>query len=115
MALVKGASVSFGAKAMAKDVGRDIDISLDTDASAAKGIACRRGFGKVRHLHTPLLWVQQKVDEGLVVRKIGGKDNVADMGTKYLAGPDIQRYMKECGFSMKEGKSVLAKEVAAQQ
>ena len=50
-----------------------------------------------------------------MVRKIGGKDNVADMGTKYLAGPDIQRYMKECGFYMKEGKSVLAKEVAAQQ
>ena len=71
MALVKGASVGFGAKAMAKDVGREVDISLDTDASAAKGIACRRGVGKVRHLHTPLLWVQQKVDEGLVVRKIG--------------------------------------------
>jgi len=115
MALVKGASVGFGAKAMAKDVGREVDISLDTDASAAKGIACRRGVGKVRHLHTPLLWVQQKVDEGLVVRKIGGKDNVADMGTKYLSGPDIQRYMKECGFTMKEGKCVLAKEVAAQQ
>ena len=115
MALVKGASVGCGAKAMAKDVGREVDISLDTNASAAKGIACRRGVGKVRHLHTPLLWVQQKVDEGLVVRKIGGKDNIADMGTKYLSGPDIQRYMKECGFSMKEGKSVLAKEVAAQQ
>ena len=79
-----------------------------------KALRADEGVGKVRHLHTPLLWVQQKVDEGLVVRKIRGKDNVADKGTNYLAGPDIQRYMKECGFSMKEGKSVLAKEVAAQ-
>ena len=51
--MVKGGSVALGIQSMMKDMGTDRDVrigvKIHTDASAAKGIATRRGLGKVRH------------------------------------------------------------------
>ena len=55
------------------------EITLKTDASAAKGIAMRRGMGKVRHIKVNQLWVQDKISKGeMRVAKISGDSNVAD-------------------------------------
>ena len=61
LALVKAGSIGMGAKAMAKDFGMDLKLKLETDSSGAKGVAARRGVGRIRHLHTPLLWLQRRV------------------------------------------------------
>ena len=114
MALAKAASVGYGAISMARDLGLSLDLVCKVDATAAQGIAQRRGVGKIRHLHTPLLWVQQRVEQGLRIRKIPGTENAADMGTKYLGGPEIAKYMAECGFTLMEGRSSLEKDVVAQ-
>ena len=39
---------------------------LHTDSSAAKGMANRKGLGKVRHIEVSQLWVQQEVAAGRV-------------------------------------------------
>ena len=44
-----------------KDLGVNMSITILTDASAAKGIASRRGLGKVRHIEVNQLWVQERV------------------------------------------------------
>ena len=44
--VVKAASVALGTQAMLKDMGFDLPIEVMTDASAAKGIATRKGLGK---------------------------------------------------------------------
>ena len=44
--LVKGASEGLGLKAMLKEYGVEAGVVVKTDASAAKGIASRRGMGK---------------------------------------------------------------------
>ena len=50
------------------------------------GIFHRRGIGRIRHLHTPLLWVQQKrAAKEIDVKKTPGKENPADMCTKHLS------------------------------
>ena len=55
-ALVKGASIGLGAVSLFNDLGAGtLQLELRTDSSAAKGIASRRGVGKVRHVRTPLL------------------------------------------------------------
>ena len=55
------------------------------DASAAIGIAQRKGLGKIRHLHTQSLWVQDAVREKRVfLDKLPGADSPADMYTKHL-------------------------------
>jgi hypothetical protein len=48
--IVKGASIGLGLKSMFGDFGIRVAIRVNTDASAAKGIANRKGLGKLRHI-----------------------------------------------------------------
>lgn len=76
-ALVKAASQALGLKV----------LQLVTDASAAKGIAARRGLGQVRHIETNQLWLQQKVHNGEILEeKCNGNVNIADSMTKHVRG-----------------------------
>ena len=61
--LVKGASQALGMKNLVKDLGAENleMIQLASDASAAIGIANRRGVGKVRHIEVSQLWLQSKI------------------------------------------------------
>ncbi|CAK0831771.1 unnamed protein product, partial [Prorocentrum cordatum] len=57
--------------------------TLETDSSAARSMSLRRGVGKVRHLDTRALWVQQATRlHNLRVVKRKGTQNPADIGTK---------------------------------
>ena len=47
--LVRGAAASIGAANMTRDLGRELAVRLSADASAAIGIAGRRGAGRVLH------------------------------------------------------------------
>ena len=49
--------------AMAREFGKEMVPWMYVDASAAIGIAQRKGIGKIRHLHTQSLWVQDAVRE----------------------------------------------------
>ena len=104
-ALVKGASVVLGARAMAKDLGHSLDAShLSCDATAGLGISKRTGVGRIRHLHTPLLWVQERIrNKELLISKAPGKENVVDMGTKYLPGTETAHWMQYLNFEFRRG------------
>ena len=92
--LVKGASVGLGMKSMLSDLGIDCKLRVSTDASAAKGIASRRGLGKVRHIEVHQLWVQERVAQGdIELRKVEGKTNPADSLTKHVGSEDIRLHM----------------------
>ena len=53
--LVKGAAQGLGAKAVYFEVGLELSVEVKTDATAARGIAMRRGMGKVRHIEVSQL------------------------------------------------------------
>ena len=79
---------------------------LKCDATAGQGIAERRGVGKVRHLHAPLLWLQRVVQQRPIkVVKIAGADNVSDIGTKYVDGTLLRRHLAAMGFVVRQGRS----------
>ena len=64
-------------------IGYTVQYTLCVDSSAAKAIIQRDGVGKVKHLDIRSLWLQQERSErGLMVSKIPGASNVADLGTK---------------------------------
>ena len=74
-ALVKETSVGFGAVSTVKDLGVDISkntkidravLEVRLDASAGRGIAVRRGAGRIRHIATPTLQVQKLTQDGIV-------------------------------------------------
>ena len=53
----------MGIRSLLKDMKQDarVRIRVKTDASAAVGISMRSGLGKLRHMSTQQLWVQEKV------------------------------------------------------
>ena len=62
--MVKGASFTLGTQSLLADLGISAVIHMYTDSSAAKGIASRKGLGKVRHIEVNQLWLQDKVGSG---------------------------------------------------
>ena len=60
-AALKGASNALGFQSMARDLGEKVRIRLYADSAAALAIIGRRGLGKVRHLDTGYLWLQDAV------------------------------------------------------
>ena len=79
------------------------------DASAAIGIAHRKGLGKIRHLHTKSLWVPDAVREKRVLLdKVPGADNPADMYTKHLDAQTLLKHMKKTGMEARGGRSQVA-------
>ena len=64
------------------------------DASAALAIVARRGLGKLRHLDTNYLWLQEKAAKGdLNFKNVAGVDNGADTFTKSLSWNEIQSHI----------------------
>ena len=78
--VVKASSTGLGCKSLMADLGQNIQISVHTDAEAAKGIASRMGLGKTRHIDVNFLWVQERVRKGdISLAKIMGTENPADL------------------------------------
>ena len=111
--LVKGASQGLGLKAMLQEAGVVTKVVIKTDASAAKGIALRRGMGKIRHIEVNQLWVQDKVAKGEIkIIKIATTENLADHLTKYLNQEGIQEHMHKTCQWFEEGRHHLMPEIA---
>ena len=83
--IAHGAAQALGIRSLMKDMGWNIAINLHSDATAAIGIARRKGLGKIRHLDCTDLWIQDKVrSKDINIFKVLGTDNMADALTKYV-------------------------------
>ena len=70
-------------QSLLRDLGWEAEVRVWTDSSTAKGVAARRGLGKMRHVELRFLWVQEKVRGGKIrLHKVPGLVNVADHLTK---------------------------------
>ncbi len=105
-AAVKTTSEALGLIAMARDMGYRVEGQVWIDASATMGIINRRGVGKVRHLDTQLLWVQQKSLRGeMEFGKVWGKENPADLMTKGLDEATAGRHLDKLKLEFKTGRA----------
>ena len=59
-AMVKTSAEIIGLQSMLKDWGVEHTGRILGDATACLGLISRQGVGKLRHLNTNFLWVQQK-------------------------------------------------------
>ena len=79
---------------------------LHVDASAALGIAQRRGVGKVRHLDTGTLWVQeQDLKDKVKMVKVKGDQNPADAFTKYLPHDSVLKNLVYMNIGYRAGRA----------
>ena len=102
--------MGLGFQSLMLDLGVTLPVRVWTDSSAAIGICSRQGLGKLRHLDTHLLWIQQAVRARRIdLRKIRGETNPADVFTKHLASRDKLRQMVTLlGCRYTEGRAVSA-------
>ena len=71
------------------DLRIPLPLRVWTDSTATIGICGRQGLGKLRHVDTQCLWIQQRVRDGSVeLRKVRGEVNPADLFTKHLPSRD---------------------------
>ena len=85
-----------------EQVGIEVVAVIQSDSSAARGIASRIGCGKLRHLHIRDLWIQEKVRSGeLVLERALTEDNTYDLGTKHLDGKRIEKLVGLAGMTFR--------------
>ena len=86
----------------------EVRVKIKTDASAAKGIASRRGAGKVRHIEVSQLWIQQEVATGRIkIVKVKGVDNVADILTKHVDNATLSKHCQQLDTTRRQDRHTL--------
>ena len=110
--MVQGSSESIGMQSLARDLGIEATIRIRTDSTAAVGICSRTGIGKVRHLATGQLWVQERLRSGAFrLFKHPGVDNPSDLCTKHVTSELYRKHLPEIGLSFESGRSEIAPDV----
>ena len=107
--IVKASADLKGLISLWKDLGAKVAGHLVADASAALGILKRRVLGKVRHLNTNYLWVQEVMSrKEIVYGKVPGSNNRSDLLTKALDGETIDRHVTGISCEYMSGQDDLA-------
>ena len=102
----KGSAQGLGLQSIAMDLGIPLTLRVMSDATAAIGISRRRGLGKVRHLATADLWMQDRIRKGdFALDKIAGCDNPADMLTKHVSKDLMRKHMTALGLFYEVGRA----------
>ena len=103
--ICRGAAQGIGLQSLARDINIELTLEVKTDAKTAIGICKRRGLGRVRHLHTADLWVQDKVrTKAFALTKIDGKLNPADALTNNVDRQTLERHVRTMGLRFEEGR-----------
>ena len=79
------------------------------DATAGIAIGSRRGLGRVRHIDTMLLWVQDSVSRGVLkIAKRDTRDMLADVLTKAVPEAAMEEMLRRMGYFYRKGEHSLA-------
>ena len=104
-----GMAQALGVQSLAADMNWTLQPRVHSDATAAIGISKRRGLGKIRHLHTCDLWVQEQTrTERILLVKILGTENPADIFTKYVDQSTMSMALSKMNCEFREGRAKTA-------
>ena len=108
-ACIKASSEGLGIMSMLADFGIESKGEIWSDASAALGIIARNGLGKMRHLDTSYLWVQEvSAMKRLRYEKVDGKKNAADLMTKNVSRELSEAHCDKLNVKILEGRHPMA-------
>ena len=107
--ICRGASIGLGLQSIARDLGFIFPLEILSDATAAIGICRRRGLGKIRHLHTADLWIQDRLrSKDFKLSKVLGADNPADILTKHVNRQCLEKHMRSLSIIEDHGRAPLS-------
>ena len=70
-------------------------------------------LGKIRHLDVQYLWMQGCIRQNqILVEKVKGQENMADILTKYVSSDLMAKHIKSMGIVIPQGRHHLAPEVS---
>ena len=85
------------------------DSNTCVDSIAAIGICRRRGLGKVRHLATADLCIQDRLKKkDFALHKVLGTENPADIMTKHVGRVLLSKHMQALGLEEESGRASSA-------
>ena len=80
--VVTAAGIALGHHSLVADMGMIAKVRVWTDLRAAPGICGRSGFGRLRHVETHTLWVQERFRAcAIELCKVNGLVKPADLLT----------------------------------
>ena len=107
--MVAASAETLALQAYARDLGLDFGCELCCDSAAALGIAQRAGIGKVRHLRTQGLWVQEvRISGRINYLKVLGEKNPADLLTKHMSAELANRHITTLNMRLSSGRAETA-------
>ena len=84
VALIKASSETLGLANMSGEMGEVVKVQVLTDSSAAKGAVQRVGSGRMKHISTQNLWIQEKSQRGeITYKKVARAHNYSDIMTHH--------------------------------
>jgi len=103
-AVIEGVTRAKGLTSLCRELGygnlSDM-CKCNIDSSAAKSFINRRGLGKMRHIDIRDLWLQKEAREGrLLMSKVPGEENPADLMTKILNKSEICERLRGMGIAV---------------
>ena len=100
-ALVRASTEALCIVSLSNECGYNFEGHVLIDSSAAHGIVQRRGVGKVKHLQTQQLWVQEVASEGrLHYSKIPREQNLSDLLTHSWDSNIGEAMLTQMGFEV---------------
>ena len=106
---IKAGSTLLGGVSTMLDLGISLNAELRFDATAAKAMLSRRGFGKAKHISRCYLWLQQRIADGeITLTKVGTARNPADLGTKHLDRQKIENLLELMNLKFEAGRHEMA-------
>ena len=108
--IVKCAVIGQGARSLS-DFGMCADVVARTDSSSGLAVGSRRGLGRLRHVQTRLLWVQQRIQQGdFRLKKKLGDTNASDELTKPLDEKSVTNVLTMMDCALRRGRTAWAPE-----
>ena len=107
--LLTAACNALGEQSVLKDWGILLPIQCWMDANTGLSIASRHGLGRVKHVDTVYLWVQDAVaSKRISLGKKHTDDMLADLLTKPLEQARMVMLLQRMGYHYMDGKHHLA-------
>jgi len=98
----KAAQMALGLQSYLADWGEESRVVIGTDSSGAKAFSERRGVGRMRHIATRYLWLQERIQaKHLQIKKVDGTSNEADVLTKALGESVHRHWLRHLGYQVR--------------
>ena len=101
--MLKAACEGLSLQYLIKEVGVEAGLHLVGDSSASHGTLQHQGSGRIKHLQTRQLWLQEKVHEGAIsIEKVPREENWADLLT-HAWSPSSEYLFQDMGIRSIKG------------